>query len=1180
MEFVPWKNESNVAHVIYPMLMEIDDLQAVVARKEVDTFNWMNILYFIYAVGFIVSFVRFSMGIKRVLELFWASEKTVKNGYTLVMTEEKHLPFSFFNWVFFSKKMSMGNEIDGILHHEIEHIKGRHSIDVLVTELLKVIFWCSPMIYLYKNALKEIHEYLADQVVIKNTDKKTYKQLLLTQTNNSLQMALTHQFFNSHLKNRLKMINQKRSGRPTLVMYALGIPVLLLLLFAFTFAIQGPNATNENVPELIQNIGKYYMEEDPQKAPYFQIDGKDIELPLFNHISLYGNIGNAVVLLPEDAIRKFGERAKLGYINFERPILKQKELLVDGYNPRKYRYDAELIVSGMEVRKKYFPNNAVKLEKTIPSAGKKMMTILMAGISTDVTEKNIGPRTFNEELETDYESIARFPACEDKGMKDRDLLRCSYKEMLDYVYSNLEYPEKARKNGVHGSASIDFVVTSKGELEDFNIYRNLGGGCAYAALDAVKKLKDLDQKWIPAMKDGKAVNMRYVLPIRFELDEEGRDAYESLELKVDTIPAQSTRNIETTNEIFKVVEQMPRFPGCESISGTNAEKEDCAKQKMLEYIYTNLKYPKVARDAGIEGMAVVQFVITSEGRIKDAKVVRSLSPETDEETLKVVESMDFMDSNWTPGYQRGNAVNVQYTLPIRFKLEGDKAKEGVLPLQEVEIKKNISADNASKPSPLIYVDGALYEGEVNDIDKEKIASVNVIKGEPAIAQYGEQAKDGVINITTKESVVKPTTKNIVGKAKPIIYVDGALYEEEVDDIDNEEIATINIYKGESAIVKYGEQAKDGVINITTKAGQDKGEVDSENDANFKIYENRLASTKFGNERKIYAFGKVIKNGPVSFMKPSLNLSDYRKERMTEIRAIGTIEGADSENVEEPFIVVDGEEKDNSEFSMDEIKPDDIASINVLKGETAIEKYGYKGVNGVIEITTKNAQGKVENYKPGPNNTPAYFPGCDDETDAAAKDKCSKTNLINYLYKNIKYPAEARKQGVEGMVVTSFVIDQNGKMKNFNLKRKVAGLDDSALAIIDKMAKEIVWTPAMKDGKAVAMEFNLPISYKLPAEKQADKEILEIREGGELSLQQVAIFPNPAKEMVNIKFEAEAKPVILDLFNIEGKQLYQKVYSDFNGSFDQSINLTQFSEKVILIRVSQEGKTFTRKLVVE
>ena len=121
-------------------------------------------------------------------------------------------------------------------------------------------------------------------------------------------------------------------------------------------------------------------------------------------------------------------------------------------------------------------------------------------------------------------------------------------------------------------------------------------------------------------------------------------------------------------EIFKVVEQMPLFPGCEDL-GSYAEKKACADKKMLEFIYGNIKYPAIARENGVEGMAVVSFVVEKDGTVKDARVVRNPGAKTGEEALRVVELMNTKGYKWNPGMQGGRPVRVQFNLPVKFKLE-------------------------------------------------------------------------------------------------------------------------------------------------------------------------------------------------------------------------------------------------------------------------------------------------------------------------------------------------------------------------------------------------------------------------------------------------------------------------------------------------------------------------------
>lgn len=125
---------------------------------------------------------------------------------------------------------------------------------------------------------------------------------------------------------------------------------------------------------------------------------------------------------------------------------------------------------------------------------------------------------------------------------------------------------------------------------------------------------------------------------------------------------------EPEEEIFKVVEEMPRFPGCENEPTVEAKKA-CADKKMLEFIYKNIKYPAIARENGVEGTAVITFVVEKDGTVKDARIVRDIGAQCGQEALRVVNMMNEQNIKWIPGKQRGRPVRVQFNLPVRFKLE-------------------------------------------------------------------------------------------------------------------------------------------------------------------------------------------------------------------------------------------------------------------------------------------------------------------------------------------------------------------------------------------------------------------------------------------------------------------------------------------------------------------------------
>ena len=119
-------------------------------------------------------------------------------------------------------------------------------------------------------------------------------------------------------------------------------------------------------------------------------------------------------------------------------------------------------------------------------------------------------------------------------------------------------------------------------------------------------------------------------------------------------------------EIFKVVEQMPRFNSskCEGL-GDKKEIEKCAQQEMLKFIYKNIKYPPIARENGVEGTVVVRFVVDKDGSVDEPEVLRDIGAGCGDEALRVVKMMP----KWKPGKQRGRNVKVYFNLPVKFKLE-------------------------------------------------------------------------------------------------------------------------------------------------------------------------------------------------------------------------------------------------------------------------------------------------------------------------------------------------------------------------------------------------------------------------------------------------------------------------------------------------------------------------------
>jgi len=147
---------------------------------------------------------------------------------------------------------------------------------------------------------------------------------------------------------------------------------------------------------------------------------------------------------------------------------------------------------------------------------------------------------------------------------------------------------------------------------------------------------------------------------------------------LNTIEAQEKKKAKT---VFRVVEEMPVYPG-----GEIALRKDISEA---------VKYPESAKKQGISGKVYVSFVVDEKGKITDSKIARGVDPALDKEALRVMTLL----KTWTPGKQRGEAVAVEYTVPIKFALDGDS--------------KTINESSAQKENMvfLIVEDMPVFPGE-------------------------------------------------------------------------------------------------------------------------------------------------------------------------------------------------------------------------------------------------------------------------------------------------------------------------------------------------------------------------------------------------------------------------------------------------------------------------------------
>lgn len=215
----------------YPVTTVISSPPAVAPTPafSIDDYLWLA-----YVAGAVVVLLLLALKLYSVFKLT-RNNKAKLGNYKMVYLKDTDVAFSFFNYLFIGTRAAGANTI---ITHELVHIRQKHSADIMFLELLKVICWFNPCIYLLQNSLKTVHEYIADeQTAATEADALTYSSFLVNNAYGAGGSSITHSFFNYNLlKKRIIMLNQQRSGKLARLKYLVALPVCAGLLCASTLA--------------------------------------------------------------------------------------------------------------------------------------------------------------------------------------------------------------------------------------------------------------------------------------------------------------------------------------------------------------------------------------------------------------------------------------------------------------------------------------------------------------------------------------------------------------------------------------------------------------------------------------------------------------------------------------------------------------------------------------------------------------------------------------------------------------------------------------------------------------------------------------------------------------------------------------------------------------------------------
>ena len=211
----------------------------------VEAFDWMQLVWVSYII--IASFlvIKIIMNFISLYRMLFQQQIIKKEQFKLVNLNQNIAPFSFFNYIVINPDLYSNEELQSILLHEKIHSQEKHSIDVLIAKLFCVVFWFNPFVWLYKKAILQNLEYIADQKAMHQMeDKKSYQRALLKVVINQNCLSITNNFYQSLIKKRIVMLNKNQSRKRNSLKYVLIIPALIgfILLFQIQTIAQEKNS--------------------------------------------------------------------------------------------------------------------------------------------------------------------------------------------------------------------------------------------------------------------------------------------------------------------------------------------------------------------------------------------------------------------------------------------------------------------------------------------------------------------------------------------------------------------------------------------------------------------------------------------------------------------------------------------------------------------------------------------------------------------------------------------------------------------------------------------------------------------------------------------------------------------------------------------------------------------------
>jgi len=570
--------------------------------------TWQEGVVYAYLTGAMVLLIMLFIKLYTLFKLTKSARPINEGKYRVIHLDGSDVAFSFFNYLFIGKDASGAKTI---IRHELVHIRQKHSADIILLELLKVISWFNPFVYLLQNSLKTVHEYIADeQTAAYETDSLTYASFLLDNAYGAGGSSITHSFFNYNLlKKRIMMLNQQRSGNLAKLKYLVALPICAALVCTSTLVFSKNYCWLDLAPAGIKSPGTHALINAKPKRLKITQNGVTT---LTDKLTI--NQQNEKTALTAATITKADSVSLLKNNNIKVEVVEDSTQLktrdgrpilpvinVDGYYQMDHflhhniKYDATKGEKGglVVVRFTLDANRHIYNARIVKSGGAKLDALALngfnayRGIVTDDPGKSlkIGVYFFTN----DYSIFKTDSLSSNVPEFGGELIITNYKYPIKVTNKGYEYDENGPGLGTRGARAI--------------IYDRIGEGNWYYS----DKCTPAD---LAMLKD----KYGYTFP--------------SGETEIIQINKFHTR----LGYIFNVVSHL----------------DAPYANQFYDYILDNTEYPKEAQKALEGGVVVLNFNLDNEGMMNNISVSQSGGKAFDDAAVKALQSYKYAIKD-TPG---------------------------------------------------------------------------------------------------------------------------------------------------------------------------------------------------------------------------------------------------------------------------------------------------------------------------------------------------------------------------------------------------------------------------------------------------------------------------------------------------------------------------------------------------